>query len=193
MPVDLRTLLLAKILAGGSGGGGGDASNKVDKNQGLENANEVLVTDDTGHVTTVPPDELDFENVEEVSIDDVPTAESSNPVASGGVYDAVTSVVEVGDTQPTSDFNEIWIDSDAETVQVPTMDDLPTVPETTNIMAGDGNGGLTDSGINPDLVQKTSITDEDGYFTTDTVEGALAEIGAELAGINTLIGSGVIE
>lgn len=40
--------------------------------------------------------------------------------------------------------------------------------------------------------QPKSITDTGGYFTTDTVEGALQEIGAELAGINTLIGSGVI-
>lgn len=41
--------------------------------------------------------------------------------------------------------------------------------------------------------QPKSITDAGGYFATDTVEGALAEIGAELAGINTLIGSGVVE
>ena len=40
--------------------------------------------------------------------------------------------------------------------------------------------------------QSKSITDAGGYYTTDTVEGALQEIGAELAGINTLIGSGVI-
>jgi hypothetical protein len=40
--------------------------------------------------------------------------------------------------------------------------------------------------------QTKSITDAGGYFTSDTVEGALQEIGAELAGINTLIGSGVI-
>ena len=41
-------------------------------------------------------------------------------------------------------------------------------------------------------LQTSSITDAGGYFTTDTVEGALQEIGAELAGINTLIGSGEI-
>ena len=41
-------------------------------------------------------------------------------------------------------------------------------------------------------IQTKSITDAGGYYTTDTVEGALQEIGAELAGINTLIGSGVI-
>ena len=41
-------------------------------------------------------------------------------------------------------------------------------------------------------LQKTQITDTGGYFTADTVEGALQEIGAELSGINTLIGTGVI-
>ena len=40
-------------------------------------------------------------------------------------------------------------------------------------------------------LQSKSITDTGGYFTTDTVEGALQEIGAELAGINTLLGSGI--
>ena len=40
-------------------------------------------------------------------------------------------------------------------------------------------------------LQSKSITDSGGYFTTDTVEGALQEIGAELAGINTLLGSGI--
>lgn len=39
---------------------------------------------------------------------------------------------------------------------------------------------------------KNSITDSGGYFNSDTVEGALQEIGAELAGINTLLGSGEI-
>ena len=38
---------------------------------------------------------------------------------------------------------------------------------------------------------KNSITDSGGYFTSDTVEGALQEIGAELAGLNTLLGSGI--
>ena len=41
-------------------------------------------------------------------------------------------------------------------------------------------------------LQTSSITDSGGYFTTDTVEGALQEIGAELAGVNTLLGSGEI-
>ena len=41
------------------------------------------------------------------------------------------------------------------------------------------------------MLQTKSITDSGGHFTTDTVEGALQEIGAELAGINTLLGSGI--
>lgn len=37
------------------------------------------------------------------------------------------------------------------------------------------------------------ISDVGGYFASDTVEGALQEIGAELAGVATLLGSGVFE
>lgn len=37
------------------------------------------------------------------------------------------------------------------------------------------------------------ISDDGGYFASDTVEGALQEIGAELAGVATLLGSGVFE
>lgn len=50
------------------------------------------------------------------------------------------------------------------------------------------NGAWAASGA----LQTKSITDTGNYYTTDTVDGALQEIGAELAGINTLIGSGVI-
>ena len=41
------------------------------------------------------------------------------------------------------------------------------------------------------VFQSKSITDSGGHFHTDTVEGALQEIGAELAGLNTLLGSGI--
>ena len=40
-------------------------------------------------------------------------------------------------------------------------------------------------------LQPKYIADSGGHFTSDTVEGALQEIGAELAGINTLLGSGI--
>lgn len=50
--------------------------------------------------------------------------------------------------------------------------------------------GAISTATNP--LQSKAITDTGGYYTTDTVDGALQEIGAELAGVNTLIGSGVI-
>ena len=40
-------------------------------------------------------------------------------------------------------------------------------------------------------LQPKYIADSGGHFTSDTVEGALQEIGAELAGVNTLLGSGI--
>jgi hypothetical protein len=39
----------------------------------------------------------------------------------------------------------------------------------------------------------TAITDEGNYFTSENIEGALQEIGAELSGINTLLGTGAFE
>ena len=45
--------------------------------------------------------------------------------------------------------------------------------------------------IDVDALQSKSITDSGGYFHTDTVEGALQEIGAELASVNVLLGSGI--
>lgn len=68
-------------------------------------------------------------------------------------------------------------------------DELPTVTASDN---GKSlvveNGAWAASGA----LQTKAITDTGNYFTTDTVEGALQEIGAELSGVNTLIGSGVI-
>lgn len=46
--------------------------------------------------------------------------------------------------------------------------------------------------VSMDSLQSKSITDSGGYYTTDTVDGALQEIGAELEGINALLGSGGI-
>ena len=49
------------------------------------------------------------------------------------------------------------------------------------------NKTLSSQKIKSDF-QTKSITDTGGYFTTDTVEGALQEIGAELSGLETLLG-----
>ena len=68
-------------------------------------------------------------------------------------------------------------------------DELPTVSASDN---GKVLGVVNGSWAASNALQTKSITDTGGYYTTDTVEGALQEIGAELAGVNTLIGSGVI-
>lgn len=54
------------------------------------------------------------------------------------------------------------------------------------------SGYATETWVQNRGYQTKAITDTGGYYTTDTVEGALQEIGAELAGVNTLIGTGVI-
>ena len=71
---------------------------------------------------------------------------------------------------------------------------IPTVPTALNQLIDDStHRTVTDAEKSTwNGKQPKTITDSAGYFTTDTVEGALAELGAELAGINTLIGSGVI-
>ena len=66
----------------------------------------------------------------------------------------------------------------------------PTIPSKTSDLTND-SGFLTQHQSLADY-QTKSITDTGGYYTTDTVEGALQEIGAEIAGVNTLIGTGVI-
>ena len=67
---------------------------------------------------------------------------------------------------------------------------IPTVP--TNVSAFTNDAGYLTQHQSLTAYQTKAITDTGGYFTTDTVEAALQEIGAEIAGINTLIGTGVI-
>lgn len=67
---------------------------------------------------------------------------------------------------------------------------IPTVP--TNVSAFTNDAGYLTQHQSLTAYQTKAITDTGGYFTTDTVEGALQEIGAEIAGINTLIGTGEI-
>ena len=70
-----------------------------------------------------------------------------------------------------------------------------TVTELTGLLKGSGGHiAQAEAGVDYPAVSTTQtkvITDTGGYFTADTVEGALQEIGAELSGINTLLGSGV--
>lgn len=53
------------------------------------------------------------------------------------------------------------------------------------------SGGVIHTINGANIAQK--ITDKGGYFASDTVEGALQEIGAELTGVAALLGNGVFE
>ena len=71
--------------------------------------------------------------------------------------------------------------------------DSVDIPTKTSDLANDSGyqtAAQVQAAIAP--LQTKAITDTGGYYSTDTVEGALQEIGAELAGVNTLLGSGVI-
>lgn len=74
-----------------------------------------------------------------------------------------------------------------------TEDNLPAAPETTNIIGGDGNGGLVDTGIVPNDV---ALLDNNNIFTgAMTVQGPFsAETGIIqqlTVGINILVGNNV--
>lgn len=72
--------------------------------------------------------------------------------------------------------------------------DLSGKPTLATVATSGNYNDLTNKPTIPSLTgyQTQAITDTGGYYTTDTVEGALQEIGAEIAGVNTLIGTGVI-
>lgn len=94
--------------------------------------------------------------------------------------------VEVVGGGGTSDYEDL--------TNKPSINGVELVGDKTSEELGIEIPSLDDYALKTDLqdLQSKTITDTAGYFTTDTVEGALEEIGAELSGINTLIGSGVI-
>jgi len=113
----------------------------------------------------------------------VPAIPESHPAS------LVFARVEVGNGavtihKRTVNYLSQWTES-SETINIPSLSGYATEQWVQN------QGYLTQH-QSLAAYQTKSITDAGGYYTTDTVEGALQELGAELAGINTLIGSGVI-
>lgn len=64
--------------------------------------------------------------VQDVTVDSALSNSSTNPVENRVVKQAIDDVVMVSETQPVSPNNEIWIESDGESVEIPTMDDVVT-------------------------------------------------------------------
>lgn len=89
-------------------------------------------------------------------------------------------VTELDDGKILQVVDGVW--SDSETQETDTIDIDTVVTE-------DSDNLITSGAVYTalDEYQPKSITDAGGYFSTDTVEGALQEIGAELDGVLTLI------
>lgn len=126
-----------------------------------------------------------------VTIDDELSTTSENPVMNRVITAALALKAAIADI-PTK-LSQLLNDSGYQTaaqVQSAIGAAVPTkVSDLTND-SGFQTASQVQAAIAP--LQTKAITDTGGYYSTDTVDGALQEIGAELAGVNTLLGSGVI-
>ena len=98
---------------------------KVDKTQTVNgkvlSGNITLTAEDIGYDDSVDPH----------TANSIGAAVSDLKSALDRVEDAVEDMIVISETQPISEDNKIWIDSDADNVQIPTVEDLwdmlPTV------------------------------------------------------------------
>ena len=126
-----------------------------------------------------------------ITIDSELSSTSTNPVQNKVITAALALKAAITDI-PTK-LSQLLNDSGYQTaaqVQSAIGAAVPTkVSDLTND-SGFQTASQVQAAIAP--LQTKAITDTGGYYSTDTVDGALQEIGAELAGVNTLLGSGVI-
>lgn len=142
-----------------------------------------------------------------ITIDDELSTTSENPVqnkvitAALALKAALTDIPEMATKTNMSDWTSgktvdaaaLKADFQSALTLLATKADASDVPTKTSDLTND-SGFQTASQVQAAIapLQTKAITDTGGYYSTDTVDGALQEIGAELAGVNTLIGSGVI-
>lgn len=126
-----------------------------------------------------------------VTIDDELSTTSENPVMNRVITAALALKAAISDI-PTK-LSQLLNDSGYQTAAQVQTAISAAVPTKTSDLTND-SGYQTAAQVQTVIapLQTKAITDTGGYYTTDTVDGALQEIGAELAGVNTLIGSGVI-
>ena len=110
----------------------------------------------------------------------------------GALPDTTTAADLGAYVKPSGGIPKTDLASDVQTSLGKADTALQTAPVPTNVSAFTNDAGYLTQHQSLTAYQTKAITDTGGYFTTDTVEGALQEIGAEIAGINTLIGTGVI-
>ena len=174
-----------------SGGGGGGAVDSVNGQTGVV----VLDAEDVGALpdNTAIPDETTVAGwgfTKNTGTYSKPSGGIPKSDLASGVQDSL----DLADTAIQTETDPT-VPSWAKAAQKPSysyseISGTPTIPTNTSDLTND-SGFLTSHQDISGLQTKT-ITDTGGYYTTDTVEGALQEIGAEIAGVNTLIGTGVI-
>jgi hypothetical protein len=113
---------------------------------------------------------------------------SGNYASEIDIYTPLVSTQPI--TAPTANFNSCFVNG-SPVVTIATMP--PTAPETTNMLAGDGSGGFTDTGIDPSDV---ALLDGNNIFTgsvtTQGIFNAQTAIIQQLTvGINVLVGNNV--
>ena len=126
-----------------------------------------------------------------ITVDDELSTTSTNPVQNRIITAALALKAAITDI-PTK-LSQLQNDSGFQTasqVNAAITAAVPTKVSDLNNDSGFQTASQVQTAIAP--LQTKAITDTGGYYSTDTVDGALQEIGAELAGVNTLIGSGVI-
>lgn len=174
-----------------SGGGGGGAVDSVNGKTGVV----VLDAEDVGALPddTAIPDETTVAGwgfTKNTGTYSKPSSGIPKSDLASGVQDSLDladTAIQI-ETDPT-------VPSWAKAAQKPSysyseISGTPTIPAKTSDLTNDS--GFLTSHQDISGLQTKAITDTGGYYTTDTVEGALQEIGAEIAGVNTLIGTGVI-
>lgn len=126
-----------------------------------------------------------------ITIDSELSDTSENPVMNRVITAALALKAAIADI-PTK-VSQLLNDSGYQTAAQVRTAISTAVPTKTSDLTND-SGFQTDSQVQAAIapLQSKAITDTGGYYSTDTVDGALQEIGAELAGVNTLLGSGVI-
>lgn len=126
-----------------------------------------------------------------ITIDSELSSTSTNPVQNKVITAALALKAAITDI-PTK-VSQLLNDSGFQTASQVQGAITAAVPTKTSDLTND-SGFQTAAQVQTVVapLQTKAITDTGGYYTTDTVDGALQEIGAELAGVNTLIGSGVI-
>ena len=126
-----------------------------------------------------------------ITIDSELSTTSENPVQNKVITAALALKAAITDI-PTK-LSQLLNDSGYQTAAQVRSAISAAVPTKTSDLTND-SGFQTAAQVQTVIapLQTKAITDTGGYYTTDTVDGALQEIGAELAGVNTLLGSGVI-